>query len=299
MNILVSGASGLIGSGLIPELEAAGHIVRRLVRREQNSAVEVPWRTDMLHPAAVETFDAVIHLAGRNVGARWSSQVKREIRTSRVEGTRTLATAVAGAFRRTGKPGVFVSASAVGYYGSRGDEELTEASSSGTGFLAEVSREWEGATQSAVDAGVRVAIPRIGVVLTRRGGALKKMLLPFQLGLGGPIGSGRQWMSWIVLQDLVQVLMSALTDPRLSGPFNAVAPQPVTNREFVRVLGAALHRPAIFPLPAFVVKMLFGEMGKETLLASSRVIPQNLIQLGFPFDHPEIVEALRYAAKSY
>lgn len=297
MNILVSGASGLIGSALIPELEAAGHIVRRLVRHEQNSSVEVPWRTDMLHPAAVEPFDAVIHLAGRNVGARWSNRVKRDIRSSRVEGTGTVAMAVAEAFRRTGKPGVLVSVSAVGYYGNRGDEELTEASSSGTGFLAEVSRAWEGATQPAMEVGVRVVIPRVGVVLTRQGGALKKMLLPFQLGLGGPIGSGRQWMSWVVLEDLVRVLTSALTDQRIRGPFNAVAPQPVTNREFVRALGAALHRPAIFPLPAFVVKTLFGEMGKETLLSSGRAIPEKLTQLGFPFRHPKIVEAMQYAVR--
>ena len=298
MNILVSGASGLIGSALVPELEAAGHSVRRLVRREQNSSVEVPWRTDMLQPAAVEPFHAVIHLAGRNVGTRWSGRVKREIWTSRVDGTRTVATAVAEAFRRTGRPEVFVSASAVGYYGSRGEEELTEGSSSGTGFLAEVSRGWESATQPAAEAGLRVAIPRIGVVLTRRGGALKKMLLPFQMGLGGPIGSGRQWMSWIVLEDLVRVLASTLTEARLTGPFNAVAPHPVMNREFVQALGAVLHRPAAFPLPAFVVKTLFGEMGKETLLASGRVIPEKLNQIGFSFGHPEIVEALQYAART-
>jgi uncharacterized protein (TIGR01777 family) len=298
VNILVSGASGLIGSALVPELEAAGHIVRRLVRREKNSSVELPWRTDMLQAAGVEPFDAVIHLAGRNVGARWSSQVKREIWTSRVDGTRTVATAVAEAFRRTGRPGVLVSASAVGYYGSRGEEELTEGSRPGEGFLADVTRAWEDATMSAAEAGVRVAIPRIGVVLTRRGGALKKMLLPFQMGLGGPIGSGRQWMSWIVLEDLVRVLTSALTDPGLSGPFNAVAPHPVTNREFVRVLGSVLHRPAIFPLPAFVVETLFGEMGKETLLASGRVIPEKLNQLGFAFHHPEIGEALQYAVSN-
>ena len=298
MNILVSGASGLIGSALVAELEAAGHIVRRLVRREQNSPVEIPWRTDMLHPAAVEPFDAVIHLAGRNVGTRWSSQVKREIWTSRVGGTRTVATAVTEAFRRTGRPGVLVSASAVGYYGSRGEEELTESSGSGTGFLAEVSRGWESATQPAAEAGVRVAIPRIGVVLTRRGGALKKMLLPFKMGLGGSIGSGRQWMSWIILEDLVRILTSALTDRRLTGPFNAVAPHPVTNREFVRALGSVLHRPTVFPLPAFVVKTLFGEMGKETLLASERVIPEKLNQLGFSFGHPEIVEALQYAMRN-
>ncbi len=298
MNILVSGASGLIGSALIPELEAAGHSVRRLVRREQNSSNEVPWRTDMLHPAALEPFDAVIHLAGRNVGTRWSPAVKREIWESRVEGTQTIAKATADAFRRTARPSVLISVSGVGYYGSRGDEELTEASTSGTGFLAELARAWEGATEPASAAGVRVVIPRVGVVLTKKGGALKKMLLPFQFGVGGPIGSGRQWMSWIVLEDLIQVLKAALVDSRYRGPINAVAPQPVTNREFVQALGSALSRPAIFPLPAFVVKAVFGEMGDETLLASGRAVPAKLRELGYTFRHAEIRGAMQFAVKN-
>ncbi len=298
MNILVSGASGLIGSALVPELEAAGHTVRRLVRREQNSAQEVPWRTDMLHPAAVEPFDAVIHLAGRNLGTRWTAKLKQEIRESRVQGTQTIADAVTEAFRRVGRPGVLISVSGVGYYGSRGDEVLTENSGLGTGFLAELARDWEAATEPASVAGVRVFTPRVGVVLTRRGGALNKMLLPFQLGLGGPIGSGRQWMSWIVLEDLVRLLSAALTEARMRVPMNAVAPQPVTNRDFVRALAKALHRPAIFPLPAFVVKAVFGEMGEETLLASGRAIPARLQELGFSFRHPEIGEAMQFAVKN-
>lgn len=298
MNILVSGASGLIGSALVPKLEAAGHTVRRLVRHEQSTPLEIPWETNSLHPAAVEPFDAVIHLAGRSIGARWNPKVKREIRESRVQGTQTIAGAVAEAFRRTGRPGVLVSVSAVGYYGSRGDEELTESSKSGTGFLAEVARDWEKATESASTAGVRVVTPRVGVVLTKRGGALTKMMLPFQLGLGGPVGSGRQWMSWIVLEDLVHILTSALNDTRMRGPINAVSPQPATNHDFVRALASALHRPAIFPLPSFVVKALFGEMGDETLLASGRAIPAKLQALGFPFRHPEIREAMQFAVKN-
>ena len=298
MKILVSGASGLIGSALVPEIEAAGHTVRRLVRREQNSSLEVSWRTDMLHPASVEPFDAVIHLAGRNVGTRWTSQVMRDIWESRVLGTQTISKAIADSKQRTGKPSVLISVSGIGYYGSRGDEELTEASSVGTGFLADLARAWEGATEPAAKAGVRVVIPRVGVVLTRQGGALKKMLLPFQLGLGGPIGSGNQWMSWIVLEDLVRLLVSALNDPRMNGAINAVAPKPTTNRDFMRTLGSTLHRPAIFPLPAFVVKTLFGEMGKETLLASGRAVPVKLQELGFSFRHPEIREAMQFAVKN-
>jgi hypothetical protein len=252
----------------------------------------------MLHPAAVETFDAIIHLAGRNVGTRWTSQVKRDIWESRVQGTQTIAKAAADAFRRTGRPGVLISVSGVGFYGSRGDEELSEASSAGTGFLAELARAWEGATQPATEAGVRVVLPRMGVVLTRRGGAMKKMLLPFQLGMGGPIGSGRQWMSWIVLEDLIRVLSSALTDTRMRGPLNAAAEQSVTNREFVRALGSALHRPAVFPLPAFIVRTIFGEMAKETLLSSTRAVPARLKEIGFSFRHPEIREAMQFAVKN-
>ncbi len=298
MNVLVSGASGLIGSALIPELEAAGHNVSRLVRREPASSREVAWRTGDLPASAVAPFDAVIHLAGRNIGSRWTPEVKREIRDSRVDGTKRISAAVAEAFRRTGKPGVLISASAVGYYGDRGDEELTETSRSGTGFLAEISREWEASTESAAAAAVRVVIPRIGVVLTGRGGALAKMLLPFRLGLGGPIGNGRQWMSWIVLEDLVRLLRVALADQNFRGPINAVSPHPATNREFVRALGSALHRPTVFPMPAFAVEAIFGEMGKETLLGSGRAIPGKLQELGFDFRHPEITEAMQFAIRN-
>lgn len=297
MNILVSGASGLIGSALVPELEAAGHTVRRLVRRPAKSQQEVSWDIDNLHPSAVEPFDAIVHLAGRNIATRWSAEAKKEIWDSRVRGTESIVNAVTEAFKASGRPGVLISLSAVGYYVNRGDEELTESSSSGTGFLAELARKWESATEPASLAGVRVVIPRAGIVLTRQGGALKKMLPPFQLGVGGPIGNGRQWMSWIVLDDIIRLLITALSDSRMRGPINAVAPQPVTNREFVKALGEALHRPAIFPLPAFVVKTLFGEMGEETLLASGRVLPSRLEQLGFAFNHPEIREALQFVVK--
>ncbi len=298
MNILVSGASGLIGSALVPELEAAGHTVRRLVRRQPRSAQEISWGVDDLHPTAVEPFDAVVHLAGRNLGTRWTDKVRQEIWDSRVQGTQTIADAVTEAFKSTGRPAVLISLSGVGYYGSRGDEELTESSSSGTGFLAELARAWEAATEPASVAGVRVVIPRAGIVLTQQGGALSKMLLPFKLGAGGTIGSGRQWMSWIVLEDIIRLLVAALNDTRMRGPINAVAPQPVTNREFVKALASALHRPAIFPLPAFVVKTLFGEMGDETLLASGRAIPARLQELGFTFKHPEIHEALQFAVRN-
>jgi len=295
MKVLVSGASGLIGSALVPELEAAGHTVRRLVRREQNSSLEVPWRTDMLHPSAVEPFDAVIHLAGRNIGSRWSAEVKREILESRVQGTATIANAVAQAFRHSGKPGVFVSASGIGIYGSRGDQELTEADSPGTGFLAELAKAWEAATQPASDAGVRVVIARIGVVLSRRGGAIQKMMLPFKLGLGGPVGGGQQWMNWIALDDLIRVLIFALQNSALRGAVNTCAPEAVRNRDFVQALASALHRPAIFPLPAFVVKTLLGEMGEETLLASTRAVPKRLLDSGFEFKYGTIRAAMEHA----
>jgi uncharacterized protein (TIGR01777 family) len=297
VNILVSGASGLIGSALVPEFEAAGHTVRRLVRHQPNSTLEIPWRTNQITPNTLQPFDAIVHLAGRNIGARWTASVKQEIRESRLQGTKTLAGAAADAFRTSGKPSVLISVSAVGYYGSRGDEELTEASGSGSGFLAEVCRDWEAATEPAADAGVRVAIPRVGVVLTRRGGALKKILPPFQLGLGGPVGNGRQWMSWVVLDDLIRILVAALDDSRMSGPINAIAPQPVTNLEFAKALGRALRRPAVFPVPAFVVKTMFGKMGEETLLAGGRVLPRKLQELGFTFRHPQIAEALQFAVQ--
>jgi hypothetical protein len=293
MRILISGASGLIGGALRPALVADGHSTAALVRRPA-AGDQVQWDPACsLDPRAIEQFDAIVHLAGKNIAGRWTDKFKREVRESRVQGTRTLATAAAESFRQTGNPRIFVAASAIGFYGDRGDEELTEASPRGAGFLADVCQEWEDAAASAAEAGVRVVHLRIGVVLTKDGGALRAMLPAFRFGLGGPVGDGRQYMSWVTLADVVGAFQFALTNNQVTGPANIVAPQPVRNREFVSALGAALHRPAVFPLPAFVVKALFGEMGESLLLASARVEPTQLLTSGFQFAHPDLTDALR------
>jgi uncharacterized protein (TIGR01777 family) len=265
MRILISGASGFIGNAIRPALSSAGHESSALVRRAPISD-EVQWNpSEPLDPQKLAGFDAIVHLAGKNISGRWSEKFKREVRESRVLGTQTLATAAAESYRGTGQPRVFVAASATGYYGNRGDEELTEDSQPGSGFLSEVCEEWEAATRPASEAGVRVVNPRIGVVLAKHGGALQAMLPAFRLGLGGPIGDGHQYMSWITLDDVVGVFLFALANEKLQGPVNAVAPLPVRNSEFVHVLGKALHRPAFFPFPAFVVRTIFGEMGEALL----------------------------------
>jgi hypothetical protein len=298
MRILISGASGLIGGALRPTLVAAEHSTSVLVRRPP-AAGEVQWDpATQLDSRSLEGFDAIIHLAGKNIAGRWSEKFKREVRESRVQGTRTLATAAAEAFRQTGAPRIFVAASAIGYYGNRGDEELTEASSPGNGFLAEVCEEWEEAANPAAAAGIRVVHPRIGVVLARHGGALPAMLPAFRIGLGGPVGDGGQFWSWITLDDVVGAFLFALTNDSVSGALNAVAPNSVRNAEFVRALGHALHRPSVFPLPAFVVKALFGEMGESLLLASARVAPAKLEAAGYRFRHPDLDEALRAVLSS-
>jgi hypothetical protein len=233
----------------------------------------------------------VVHLAGENIAAgRWTPARKEAIRRSRVDGTRLLAGALA---RLDRKPRVLVSASAVGFYGDRGDEPLTEASAPGSGFLAEVCLAWEAATAPARDAGVRVVTPRLGMVLARDGGALAKMLPPFRLGLGGVIGSGRQWVSWIALPDLVAALRHLLARDDLAGPINAVAPEPITNREFTKTLGRVLRRPTLFPLPASLVRLLLGEMGEAALLGSTRALPAGLQASGFRFSTPELEGALK------
>jgi len=293
MRILMSGASGLLGTAIRPALAASGHSTSALVRRVPVGD-EVQWDpAGPLYPHKVRGFDAVVHLAGRNISGRWTERFKREVRESRVQGTRTLATAAAESFRRTGLPRIFVAASATGYYGNRGDEVLTEQSAPGSGFLAEVCQEWENATGPSAEAGIRVVNFRIGVVLAKHDGALQAMLPAFRLGLGGPVGDGRQYLSWITLDDLVGAFLFALTNKSLRGPVNAVAPQPARNAEFARTLGQALHRPAIFPLPAFVVRTLFGEMGESLLLASARVQPAQLEAAGYIFRHPQLREALR------
>ena len=295
MRILISGASGFLGGALRPALVAAGHSTAALVRRAPGGD-EVQWDPAAPLPAVrLGGFDAVVHLAGKNISGHWSEKFKREVRQSRVQGTRTLATAAAESFRQTGQPRVFVAASATGYYGNRGDEGLTEASPRGQGFLADVCQEWEDAAAPAAEAGVRVVHVRIGIVLAKNGGALAAMLTPFRLGLGGPVGDGRQYWSWVALDDVVGAFLFALNTDKLRGPVNAVAPQPVRNKEFVRELGRAIHRPTVFPLPAFVVRTLFGEMGEELLLASARVQPAKLEAAGYSFRHPELADALRAA----
>jgi uncharacterized protein len=293
MRTLISGASGLIGSALRPALAGAGHTTAALVRRPA-AGDQVQWDpATPLDPRRLQGVDAIVHLAGRNIAGLWSEKFKREVRQSRVQGTHTLATAAAGAFRQTGGPRVFVAASATGYYGNRGDEELTEASPRGQGFLADVCQEWEDAAAPAAEAGIGVVHVRIGIVLAKHGGALAAMLPAFRLGLGGRVGDGRQYMSWVTLDDVVGTFLFALANETMHGPVNAVAPHAVRNAAFVRELGRAVHRPTVFPLPAFLVRALFGEMGDALLLASARVLPTKLETAGYRFRHPELLEAFR------
>ena len=294
--VAVAGASGMIGKALARRLEREGHTVLRLVRRAPKIAGEVSWdpAAGSIDAAALEGVDAVVNLAGENIGERWTAERKRRIRESRAGATTLLAGALAGLQR---KPKVWVNASAVGIYGDRGDELLGEESAPGDGFLAGVVREWEAATKPAADAGIRVVLPRFGVVLSAGGGALGKMLTPFKLGVGGPMGSGKQWMSWISLHDAVEVILRALRDERLSGPVNAVAGA-TTNDEFSQALGRVLGRPAIIPVPAFGLKLAFGEMAEETILASQRAEARVLQGIGHTFHHPDVYAALRAALKA-
>jgi len=293
MNVLISGASGLVGTALIPALVSRGDRVIRLVRHAvEPGAPEIEWHPgSRLDPETLEGFDAVIHLAGENIFGRWTRERKSSIRQSRVGGAQTLSDAIAGCQRA---PRVFLSASAIGYYGSRGEESLDEESSSGAGFLAEVAREWEDATSSARRAGVRVVNLRFGVVLSKAGGALAKMLTPIRLGLGGRLGSGQQFFSWISIDDTVSAILFALDNERVRGAVNLTAPAPVTNAEFTKTLARVLHRPAIFSLPLFIPTLVFGkEMTVETLAASQRVFPAKLAAAGYNFRHPELEGALR------
>ena len=293
--IAIGGASGLIGSHLGAFLASKGYTIVRLVRgRAAVGPNEIAWdpAAGRLESTALEGIDAVVNLAGENVGAgRWSEERKRAIRESRVRSSGLLANALAGLAR---KPAVFVNASAIGYYGDRGEEVLTESSPPGTGFLAEVGREWEVAAAPARLAGVRTVIPRLGVVLSTSGGALAKMLPIFRKGLGGVIGAGHQYMSWIDLDDLLGVLAAAIERPDMEGVFNVVTSHPVTNREFVKTLASVLGRPAVVPMPATAVKIGFGEMGRELLLAGQRVFPERLEQLGFAFKYPRLADSLQH-----
>src|SRR5580658_6318352 len=290
--ILVTGASGLIGAALLPSLKASGWSVVRLARgpasgRSSDSDNElIAWDPSApIAPEAVSGFDAVIHLAGESIFGRWTAGKKRKIRESRVAGTLNLAQALA---RAEEKPMVFVCGSAIGYYGNRGEEMLSEESAPGSGFLAEVCQEWEEATTPAVQADFRTAHLRTGIVLSPKGGALGAMLVPFKLGLGGRTGDGRQWMSWIDVRDMVGAIHHILKNDLLQGPVNMVAPKPVRNAEFAQTLAGVLSRPAIFPMPAFAAKLMFGEMGEELLLGSQQVEPGKLIASGYPFRYREL-----------
>jgi hypothetical protein len=295
VKILITGSTGLIGSALIPVLTKEGHTLVRLVRSKPGSN-EFEWNPEAgtIDTTALTGADAVMHLAGENIAERWTIEKKARVKNSRVKGTRTLCEALA---RLTQPPEVLVCASAIGYYGHRGQEILREESAPGSGFLPEVCLEWEAATESAIQKGIRVVNLRIGMVLSPAGGALAKMLLPFQMGVGGIIGSGEQYMSWITLDDVVEIIDYALTTDTLKGPVNTVAPKAVTNKEFTKTLGRVLARPTIFPMPAFAARLAFGEMADELLLASTRVEPAKLIATGYHFRYPELEGALRHVLK--
>jgi uncharacterized protein len=294
--ILVSGASGLIGAALLPSLRSNGCSVFKLVRGAAKDADQISWDpASPLSPDVVTGFDAVINLAGESIFGRWNDGKKAKILNSRVSGTHNLATALAEA---AAKPKIFISGSAIGYFGNRGDEALREDSAPGTGFLAEVAQQWEEATMPAVQADIRTAHLRTGIVLSPKGGALKAMLTPFKLGLGGKTGDGRQWMSWIDIRDMVGAIHHLLKNDLLQGPVNMVAPKPVRNAEFAKTLASVLSRPAILPLPEFAVKAVFGEMGEELLLASQKVEPGKLIASGYPFRFRELRTSLEDLLKS-
>ncbi len=282
MKILISGSHGLIGSQLVKELQSSGYEIGRLGR-------------DFSKPIDFNSVEAVIHLAGENIAeGRWNDQKKSAIRDSRVNGTAELSQQIATA---ENKPKVFISGSAIGFYGDRGNESLTEISQPGTGFLPEVCAEWESQTQPADNAGVRTVHLRTGIVLSSEGGALKKMLPPFKMGGGGILGSGKQIMSWISIQDMVGAILHILEHAEISGAVNMVSPNPHTNKEFTKTLGSVLKRPTIMPLPAFAARILFGEMADALLLSSTRVLPNVLLETKYPFKHPDLESALKAVLK--
>lgn len=294
LRVAISGAGGLIGSALARLVIAEGHEVLRLVRRPAVDEAEVSWDpvSGNVEADKLEGLDAVVHLAGESIASgRWTASRMERIRASRVGPTRLLCEALA---RLEAPPGVIVSASAIGYYGNRGDELLDETSAPGEGFFPEVGQAWEAAVSGAEEAGIRVVKLRTGVVLSRGGGALSRMLLPFRLGLGGRLGSGRQFMSWIALDDLIAAIRFAIDTPALSGPVNATAPEAVTNEVFTRTLGRVLGRPTVLPVPAFALRLAVGQMADEALLSSARVRPRKLEESGFSFRYPHLEAALRF-----
>ena len=298
LNVAMTGASGLVGTELSALLKSAGHCVVPMTRKPSvNSQNTITWdpKQGVVNPHQLESVDAIVHLAGENIAAgRWTAALKERIRKSRVEGTRALVQSLAGL---QNCPKTLVCASAIGYYGDRGDEVLTESSAPGSGFLADVCSAWESEALAAANMDVRVVCLRIGVVLSPKGGALAKMLLPFKLGAGGVIGSGKQYWSWIGLNDLVRVIAFCVENENIRGPVNAVSPQAVNNYDFTKTVGAVLHRPTIFPMPGFVATMVLGEMADALLLSSAHVVPERLQAHGFQFAQPDLKSCLEHELK--
>lgn len=297
MKVLITGASGLLGRALQPRLAAKGYEMLLASRSEPKDESHIRWTIEdgFADPERLEGLDAVIHLAGENVsGLRWTDEKKKAILDSRVLGTRNVVEAIS---KLKEKPRTFIASSAIGFYGERGDEEVNESSAAGTGFLPDVCKAWEAESRRAEDAGIRTVLLRTGIVLSKDGGALGTMLLPFKMGVGGVVGSGKQWMSWISLEDEIAVIEYCLENENIRGAINAVGPNPVTNEQFTKTLGDVLYRPTFLPLPEFAVSMLFGEMGDALLLASTKVLPKRLEDLGFEFKHPDLKDAIESAVK--
>jgi uncharacterized protein (TIGR01777 family) len=295
MKVLITGASGLIGTELQKSFTERGYGMLLASRSEPIDDKHVQWSVEagFADPEKLEGIDAVVHLAGENVsGLRWTEEKKKAIRDSRVLGTRSVVGAIS---RLKSRPKVFVAASAIGFYGERGDEEVNESSPAGDNFLAEVSKAWEAECRRAEDAGIRTVLLRTGIVLSKDGGALATMLTPFKLGVGGVIGSGKQWMSWISMDDHIAVINYVIENENIRGAVNAVSPNPVTNEKFTKTLGEVLYRPTFLPLPEFAVSMVFGEMGDALLLASTKVMPKRLEDAGFDFKYPQLKAAIEHA----
>lgn len=298
-SVLITGASGLIGSALQKSFEEKGYEMLLASRKEPKTDRDIHWNPDTGFAdedlGRLEGLDAVVHLAGESISAlRWTDEKKKAIRDSRVHGTRTMIEAFA---RLEKKPEVFVSASAIGFYGDRGDDEMTETSSVGDTFLAGTTKEWESESRRAEDMGIRTVLLRNGIVLSKDGGALGTMITPFKLGVGGVVGSGKQWMSWVSLDDMVAIINFAIENEKLRGAVNVVSPNPVTNEEFTKTLGEVLYRPTILPLPEFAVNLVFGEMGDALLIDSTKVVPKRLLDAGYKFRYPNLKPALEQAVK--
>lgn len=297
MKVLITGASGLIGKALQASFEAKGYDMLLASRSEPEDDKHIRWSIEegFTNPAELEGVDVVIHLAGENVsGLRWTDEKKKAIRDSRVLGTRNVVNAIS---KLKNKPKVFVASSAIGFYGERGDDEVTESSAAGDNFLAGVCKEWEAESRRAEDAGIRTVLLRTGIVLAKDGGALSTMLLPFKLGVGGVVGSGKQWMSWLALDDEIAIINFSIENESIRGAVNAVSPNPVTNHDFTKTLGDVLYRPTFLPIPEFAVSMIFGEMGDALLLASTKVLPKRLLDAGFEFKYTDLKNAIEHAVK--